>query len=68
MTHRISNQSELRSTNRPAADESPALKYATRLIYQVCCLAGSFNLIEEFRDEQLCAAIEKHDSALLFDP
>jgi hypothetical protein len=46
---------------------SPALEYAARLIYQVCCFAGSFNLIEEFHDQQLCAAIERHDSAVFFD-
>jgi hypothetical protein len=49
------------------ADNLPALEYATRLIYQVCCFAGSFSLVEESRDKQLCAAIEKRDSAALFD-
>jgi hypothetical protein len=38
-----------------------------RLIHQVCCFAGSFDLLEEFRDQGLCAAVDRHDSAALFD-
>ncbi len=44
-----------------------ALEHAVRLIHQVCCFAGSFQLLEEFRDPDLCAAVERHDSAALFD-
>jgi hypothetical protein len=44
-----------------------AIEHATRLIHQVCCFAGSFELVDEFRDQVLCAAIERHDNALLFD-
>lgn len=47
--------------------DSPALEYATRLIYEVCCFAGSFNLVEEFADQKLCAAITRHDNAVLFN-
>jgi len=57
-----------RATAKSAGLKSPdALGYATRLIYQVCCLAGSFNFIEEHRDEKLCAAIERRDNAALFN-
>jgi hypothetical protein len=44
-----------------------ALDHAVRLIHQVCCFAGSFDLLDEFRDHDLCAAVERHDSAALFD-
>jgi hypothetical protein len=46
---------------------TPALEHAVRLIRQVCCFAGSFDLVEEFRDHGLCAAVEGHDTATLFD-
>ena len=38
-----------------------------RLINEVCCFAGSFDLLKDTRDEKLCAAIERRDSAVLFD-
>jgi hypothetical protein len=44
-----------------------ALDYATCLIRQACCFAGSFDLVEGFRDQNLCAAILRHDNAALFD-
>jgi hypothetical protein len=47
--------------------ETAALDHAVRLIHQVCCFAGSFDLLDEFRDRDLCGAIERHDSAALFD-
>jgi hypothetical protein len=47
--------------------DSCALDYATRLIHQVCCFAGSFDLVEEFRDQDLIAAVAQHDTAALFD-
>ena len=43
------------------------MDHAVRLIHQICCFAGSFDLIEEFCDQGLGAAIERHDSAVLFD-
>ena len=59
---------KIRAKARSIDLNSPdALSYATRLIYQVCCFAGSFNLLEDFRDQDLCAAIERRDSATLFD-
>jgi hypothetical protein len=57
---------EAQSTKNTILNTAP-LAYAVRIINQVCCLAGSFDLIEEFRDQALCAAVEGHDSAALFD-
>jgi hypothetical protein len=65
-TH-LANLRQAQPRTRSVTDNLPALEYATRLIYQVCCFAGSFNLIEEWRDKQLCAAIEKRDNAVLFN-
>ena len=45
-------QIQARSKPNPKTLESPAVDYATRLIHQVCCLAGSFDLIERFSDER----------------
>ncbi len=47
--------------------DPPGLEHAVRLTHQVCCFAGSFDLLDEFRDDALCAAVEQHDSAALFD-
>ena len=60
----VKNHAKAKSASLKSPD---AAGYATRLIYQVCCLAGSFNLIEDFRDQQLCAAIERRDSSALFN-
>jgi hypothetical protein len=56
-----------RSTTKPTGPDAAALDYAVRLIHQVCCFAGSFDLLEEFRDQALCAAVERHDTGALFD-
>jgi len=47
--------------------DTAAVAHAVRLIHQVCCFAGSFDLLEEFSDQGLCAAIERRDSGALFD-
>jgi hypothetical protein len=47
--------------------DAAAVAHAARLIHQVCCFAGSFDLVQDFRDRALCAAVERHDSAALFD-
>jgi hypothetical protein len=47
--------------------DTAALDHAVRLIHQVCCFAGSFDFLDEFRDQGLCRAIERHDTAELFD-
>ena len=46
--------------------DTAAVEYAIRLIYQVCCLAGSFDLIEQFADQDLAGEIDRHDTAALF--
>jgi len=58
---------ETRSTSKAPAFKPAAIDHAVRLIHQVCCFAGSFDLLDEFRDRDLCAAIEWHDTATLFD-
>jgi hypothetical protein len=65
--YRVAIQIEAPSTTKTAGRDLPAIDYATRLIYRVCCFAGSFDLIEEFHDQKLCVAIERRDSAALFD-
>ena len=61
------SQIRARSTATPTSPDAPAVDHAVRLIYQACCFAGSFDLIEEFRDPDLSGAIKQHDSAALFD-
>ena len=56
-----------RSTTKPIDLNTAAIDHAVRLIHQVCCFAGSFDLLDEFRDQALCAAVDRHDSAALFD-
>ena len=64
---RTAGQGEALSKTRPIDLNTVAIDYAVRLIHQVCCFAGSFDLLGEFRDQVLCAAIERHDTATLFD-
>ena len=64
---RATVQVQARSTTKPIDLNTPALDHAIRLIHQVCCLAGSFDLLEDFRDQALCAAVDRRDSAALFD-
>jgi len=56
-----------RAAGKPVTIDPVAIGYATRLIHQVCCFAGSFDLVEEFRDQDLIAAVAHHDTAALFD-
>ena len=44
-----------------------AVEHAVHLVHQVCCFAGAFELLEEFRDPALAAAVERHDTGALFD-
>ena len=61
-------QGDARSATKPPVDlNAAALDHAVGLIHQVCCFAGSFDLLDEFRDDALCAAVERHDTAALFD-
>ena len=66
MIARTADQTLTQSTKNTILDTA-ALAYAVRIIHQVCCLAGSFDLIEEFRDQALCAAIDRRDTGALFD-
>ena len=56
-----------RAGGKVGAIDPVALDYAVALIHQVCCFAGSFDLIQEFRDHDLIAAIDRHDTAVLFN-
>ena len=56
-----------RAPGKPALTDPVAVDYATRLIRQVCCFAGSFDLVEEFRDQDLITAVAQHNTAALFD-
>jgi hypothetical protein len=48
-----------------------AIDHAVRVIYRVCCLAGSASLIDKIRadldDDGVRAAIKKRDTATVFD-
>jgi hypothetical protein len=52
-------------------DRTTALDHATRVIYRVCCLAGSASLIDKIRADLdadgVRAAMRKHDTAAVFD-
>ena len=67
VTRRTTGQGQARLKANPIEYDSPSLDYAVGLIHQVCCFAGSFDLVEEFRDQDLCRAIDRHDTAALFD-
>jgi hypothetical protein len=66
-TRSTTGQGESRSKTKPVDLNAAALDHAVRVIQQVCCFAGSFDLLNEFRDPVLCAAVDQHDSAALFD-
>lgn len=59
------------AANLSAASVDSGLTYATDIVHRVCCLAGSFNLIEDSRRRQdgrlLRRAITGHDTAALYD-
>jgi len=67
VANRTAGQLQARSKARPTNLDTPAIDYAIRLIHQVCCLAGPFDLLEDFRDHALCAAVDRRDSAAFFD-
>ena len=64
---RTAAQVQAQPTTTPVDLNAPAFEYATRLIHQVCCLAGSFDLIERSADQDLCIAIDRRDTAALYD-
>ncbi len=53
-------QLQSRRTIKPIVLDAAAVEYAIRLIHQVCCFAGSFDLINEFHDPALSAAVARH--------
>ena len=63
---RTANQVQARPTAKQIGFDPSAVDHAIRLIHQVCCLAGSFDLIEQFADEELATTIDRHDTAALF--
>ena len=67
VANRTAGQVQARSKTKPTGLDIAAVDHAVRLTHQVCCLAGSFDLLEEFRDPALCAAVERHDTGALFD-
>jgi hypothetical protein len=67
VARRTAGQVQVRPTANQIDLNAPAFEYATRLIHQVCCVAGSFDLIERFADQDLCTAIDRHDTAALYD-
>jgi hypothetical protein len=64
---RTAGQGEALSKTKPIDLNTVAIDHAVRIVHQVCCFAGSFDLLGEFRHQALCAAIERHDTAALFD-
>ena len=64
-----------RQTNRQKRPEihnrTTALDHATRVIYRVCCLAGSANLIDKIRvdldAEGIRTAMRRRDTTVVFD-
>jgi hypothetical protein len=64
-----------RQTNRQKhpkiQNQTAAIDHAVRVIYRVCCLAGSASLIDKIRPDLdadgVRAAIRKHDTAAVFD-
>jgi hypothetical protein len=67
VANRIARSVQVRSTTKLIGLDPATVDYAVGLIHQVCCFAGSFDLVEEFRDQDLCRAIDRHDTAALFD-
>jgi hypothetical protein len=65
--NRTADQVQARSTVKTIGLDAAAVDYAIRLIHEVCCLAGSFDLLEDFRDQDLRAAVDRRDSAGLFN-
>jgi hypothetical protein len=64
---RSADRRERSAIKAKALVEAGPVDHAVRVIHQVCCFAGSFDLLDEFYDRSLCAAVDRHDSAALFD-
>jgi hypothetical protein len=65
--NRAESQVRARLATKLSGLDTAAVDHAVRLIHQVCCFAGSFDLVQDFHDQILCDAIERHDTAAMFD-
>jgi hypothetical protein len=67
----IQHRQSKRQKHPKIHNETTAIDHAMRLIYRVCCLAGSASLIENIRAdlhaEGVRAAMRKRDTAAVFD-
>ncbi len=45
----------------------PALEHAVKMIHHVCCIAGSANLVEEIRADEICGAIDRRDTGAIYN-
>src|SRR6202790_627181 len=57
--------------SNPDRPNTSAIDHAVRVVHSVCCLAGAASLIDDIRAdlraEGIPAAIQRHDTATLFD-
>src|SRR3984885_6372180 len=57
--------------SNPDRRNTSAIDHAVRVVHSVCCLAGAASLIDEIRTELraegISTAIQRHDTATLFD-
>ena len=71
VTATIQHRRTNRENHPEIHDRTTALDHATRVIYRVCCLAGSANLIDKIRvdldAEGIRTAMRKRDTAAVFD-
>ena len=68
---RVQHRQSKRQKNPEIHNRTAAIDHAVQVIYRVCCLAGSPNLIDEIRADLeadgVRTAIRKHDTAAVFD-
>jgi hypothetical protein len=68
---RIQRRQSNRQKHPENHNRQTAIDHAVRVIYRVCCLAGSTSLIDKIRADLdadgVRAAIRKHDTAAVFD-
>ena len=71
VTATIQHRRTNRENHPEIHDRTTALDHATRVIYRVCCLAGSANLIDKIRvdldAEGIRTAMRRRDTAAVFD-
>jgi hypothetical protein len=68
---RVQHRQSKRQKNPEIHNRTAAIDHAVQVIYRVCCLGGSPNLIDEIRADLeadgVPTAIRKHDTAAVFD-